>query len=77
MLCRLEVDLQREFGADYSVDFKSTPRLSPCIVSRAAENFILENPEWNYDNIPEIIDGKNIADFIDEDIMAVRRARIC
>ncbi len=30
---------------------------------------MLSNPEWNYDSIPEIIDGKNIADFIDADIM--------
>jgi hypothetical protein len=28
----------------------------------------LENDEWKYDRIPEIIDGKNIADFIDIDI---------
>lgn len=52
---RLEIDIQREFGADYSVDLK--------------KNFMLSNPEWNYDSIPEIIDGKNIADFIDADIM--------
>jgi hypothetical protein len=31
----------------------------------------LANEEWKYDPIPEIIDGKNIADFIDPDIMAV------
>jgi len=33
-----------------------------------AENYILKNPEWKYDIIPEIWDGKNIADFIDPDI---------
>lgn len=29
----------------------------------------LSNSEWKYDSIPEIMDGHNIADFIDPDIM--------
>ena len=29
----------------------------------------LKDPEWRFDAIPEIIDGKNISDFIDPDIM--------
>lgn len=29
----------------------------------------LANPEWKTDMVPEIMDGKNIADFIDPDIM--------
>ena len=33
-----------------------------------AENYILANDEWKNDIIPEIMDGKNIADFIDPDI---------
>ena len=33
-----------------------------------AENYILENDEWKFDIMPEIIDGKNIADFIDPDV---------
>lgn len=33
-----------------------------------AENYLLANPEWKMDIIPEIMDGKNIADFIDPDI---------
>nr|GAT50424.1 predicted protein [Mycena chlorophos] len=33
------------------------------------ENYILANPEWKNDIIPEIMDGKNIADFIDPDIL--------
>lgn len=33
-----------------------------------AENYILENDEWKFDIMPEIIDGKNITDFIDPDI---------
>jgi nucleolar GTP-binding protein len=28
----------------------------------------LANPEWKMDRMPEIMDGKNIADFIDPDI---------
>lgn len=38
--------------------------------SRIAENYKLKNDEWKYDVIPEIQDGKNIADFIDPDIVA-------
>jgi len=33
-------------------------------------HFKLHNPEWAGDVIPEIVDGKNIADFIDPDIDA-------
>jgi nucleolar GTP-binding protein len=33
------------------------------------EHFMLENSEWNYDIVPEIMDGKNIADYVDADIM--------
>jgi len=33
------------------------------------ENYILANAEWKYDIIPEIMDGKNIADFVDPDIL--------
>lgn len=32
------------------------------------EQYDLENDEWKFDAIPEIMDGKNIADFIDPDI---------
>lgn len=31
--------------------------------------YLLRNPEWKSDIIPEIMDGKNIADFVDPDIM--------
>ncbi|KAI6037565.1 P-loop containing nucleoside triphosphate hydrolase protein [Pisolithus marmoratus] len=31
-------------------------------------NYLLANPEWKVDTMPEIMDGKNIADFIDPDI---------
>jgi len=32
------------------------------------EDYLLSNPEWKNDIIPEIMDGKNVADFIDPDI---------
>ena len=34
------------------------------------EYYILKSEEWKYDSIPEIMDGKNVADFIDPDIEA-------
>eukprot|EP00762_Andalucia_godoyi_P001663 ANDGO_07120.mRNA.2 Nucleolar GTP-binding protein 1 len=33
------------------------------------EQYLLDNPEWKHDAIPEIMDGMNVADFIDEDIL--------
>lgn len=33
-------------------------------------DYLLENPEWKYDRIPEIFDGKNIYDYVDPDIEA-------
>ncbi|CAZ86220.1 unnamed protein product [Tuber melanosporum] len=32
------------------------------------KNYLLENPDWKMDKIPEIYDGKNVYDFIDPDI---------
>ncbi|KAG0255052.1 Nucleolar GTP-binding protein 1 [Mortierella polycephala] len=32
------------------------------------KKYLLEDPEWKYDVIPEIWQGKNVADFIDADI---------
>ncbi|KAJ8074913.1 Nucleolar GTP-binding protein 1 [Marasmius tenuissimus] len=32
------------------------------------QDYILKNPDWKMDIMPEIMDGKNIADFIDPDI---------
>ncbi|KZV72823.1 P-loop containing nucleoside triphosphate hydrolase protein [Peniophora sp. CONT] len=32
------------------------------------QDYFLANPEWKQDIIPEILDGKNVADFIDPDI---------
>ncbi|KAF9792521.1 P-loop containing nucleoside triphosphate hydrolase protein [Thelephora terrestris] len=53
---RLERDIEAEEGGAgvYNINLK--------------KNYMLENPEWKFDTIPEIMDGKNIADFIDPDI---------
>lgn len=32
------------------------------------ESYLLENDEWKFDTMPEIMDGKNVADFVDPDI---------
>lgn len=32
------------------------------------ERYLLKNPDWRFDNIPELINGKNIADFVDSEI---------
>lgn len=34
------------------------------------KDWILANPEWKYDKIPEILDGKNVYDYVDPDIEA-------
>ncbi|OAQ27865.1 NOGCT-domain-containing protein [Linnemannia elongata AG-77] len=53
---RLERDLEVEQGGAgvFNVDLK--------------KRYLLENPEWKYDVIPEIWEGKNVANFIDADI---------
>lgn len=53
---KTERDLELEAGGPgiYNIDLK--------------KNYMLENPDWNHDIIPEFMDGKNIADFIDPDI---------
>ncbi|KAK3390488.1 P-loop containing nucleoside triphosphate hydrolase protein [Podospora didyma] len=37
-------------------------------------DYILDNPSWKYDRIPEVIDGQNVYDFIDPDIEAKLQA---
>ncbi|RIA93698.1 GTP binding protein 4, partial [Glomus cerebriforme] len=53
---KLERDLEVEGGGPgvYNVDLK--------------KKYQLKNDEWKYDAIPEIMDGKNIIDFVDPDI---------
>ena len=33
------------------------------------EEYLLDDEEWRFDRIPEIIDGKNVADFVDPEIL--------
>ncbi|KAJ3088155.1 Nucleolar GTP-binding protein 1 [Quaeritorhiza haematococci] len=55
---QLEKDIELEQGGAgvYNVDLKKL--------------YQLKDEEWKYDTIPEIMDGKNVADFIDPDIEA-------
>lgn len=52
---KLERDIKLEMGDDYFLDLK--------------KNYLLPNEEEKYDIIPEIFEGKNVADYIDPDIM--------
>jgi len=51
-----DVEEQKGGAGVYSVDMKA--------------DYILENPEWKYDKVPEIFEGKNVADWIDPEIDA-------
>ncbi|TFK64849.1 GTP binding protein 4 [Pluteus cervinus] len=53
---RLAKDVELEEGGPgvYNINLKA--------------NYLLADPEWKQDIIPEIMDGKNVADFIDPDI---------
>ncbi|EFJ51403.1 hypothetical protein VOLCADRAFT_57006 [Volvox carteri f. nagariensis] len=55
---KTERDLQEENGGAgvYSADLR--------------KHYSLENPEWKYDIMPEIMDGHNVLDFVDPDIDA-------
>lgn len=55
---KLARDVQEENGGAgvYNVDMRA--------------NWQLANPDWKYDAIPEVFDGKNVYDFIDPDIEA-------
>ena len=34
------------------------------------KHYLLENPAWKRDIMPEIVDGKNVLDYVDPDIEA-------
>lgn len=59
---RLARDIEAENGGAgvYNVDLKA--------------DYILDNPEWKHDRIPEIYDGKNVYDYVDPDIEAKLQA---
>lgn len=69
---KLEKDIELEEGGAgvYNINLKSAYafRSDLMVLKHVAENYILANDEWKSDIIPEIMDGKNIADFIDPDI---------
>jgi nucleolar GTP-binding protein len=72
---RLERDLEAEGGGPgvFNIDMKSMiiriSFLPGRLLTHNTENYLLRNPEWNHDVIPEIWEGKNVADFVDVDIM--------
>lgn len=49
-------DLEIELDGEYSTDLRA--------------EWDLKDESWKYDEIPEIVDGRNVADFVDPDIMA-------
>lgn len=51
-----DVEAQNGGPGVYNVDLK--------------EDYNLENPEWKHDKVPEVLDGKNVYDYIDPDIDA-------
>lgn len=55
---RLARDIEEENGGAgvYNVDLK--------------QDYLLEENDWKHDKIPEVVDGKNVYDFIDPDIDA-------
>ncbi|KAF2748855.1 nucleolar GTP-binding protein-like protein [Sporormia fimetaria CBS 119925] len=53
---RLERDIEEENGGAGVYNYNMR------------KNYILENPEWKEDRIPEVLDGKNVYDFIDPEI---------
>lgn len=55
---RLERDIEEEEGGAGVYNYNMR------------KNYILENPEWKEDRIPEVFEGKNVYDFIDPDIEA-------
>jgi len=71
---RLQRDIELEEGGAgvYNINLRRMFFCIPFLFSHdwpiSTEDYILANPEWKMDVIPEIMDGKNIADFIDPDI---------
>ena len=69
-----DVEEEEERDGIFSIDLKST---SPVLVpangfltrwSTPLANYLLAKDEWKFDTMPEIMNGKNVADFIDPDI---------
>ena len=60
-------NINLERSSVFFQNFKQT-KANSCVDSFPIEDYILANPEWKMDRMPEIVDGKNIADLIDSDI---------
>ena len=52
----------------YSIDWRSAVLLVASVLISIGE-YLLANDDWKFDPIPEIYNGKNIADFVDPDIL--------
>lgn len=73
------VDLKSEFGSEAGATSRNDQdrqRTNDSLFARAraararrAEHYQLADDEWKYDSIPEIMDGHNVADFFDPDIL--------
>lgn len=70
-----DIEQEEERDGIFSINLKSTSstfvgfatdRLNDLLMLSA--NYLLANDEWKFDTVPEIMNGKNIADFIDPDI---------
>jgi nucleolar GTP-binding protein len=57
---------QREWDEQAELYYEMDPEF---IGIKHQNRYMLENPEWNFDKIPEIMDGKNILDFYDPDLL--------
>ncbi|KAF1948471.1 nucleolar GTP-binding protein-like protein [Byssothecium circinans] len=55
---KLERDIEEEEGGAGVYNFNMR------------KNYLLENPDWKEDRIPEVFEGRNVYDFIDPDIEA-------
>lgn len=71
---RLQRDIELEEGGAgvYNINMRGTSIADHylCLTDGryCAVDYLLKDPSWNEDIIPEIMDGKNVADFIDPDI---------
>jgi nucleolar GTP-binding protein len=63
-------DMERDYDSDYNSDEDKPEFMKGLNSLDWQRKYKLKNPDWRFDNIPEIVDGHNIADFIDPDILA-------
>lgn len=70
-----DIEQEEERDGIFSINLKSTSSTFVVFttdhlngLSILSANYLLANDEWKFDTMPEIMDGKNVADFIDPDI---------